>query len=360
VIIFDFAGLEARIAELERQTAAPDFWNDNARAQACLKELTGLKARLDPWKALLRRAEDAAALAGLASEEEDEASLKELDSELSTLDSQLSTLETTALLSGEKDDSPAILSINAGAGGTDAQDWVDMLSRMYLRWAEEHGLSAQVVDFTPGEAAGYLSITLLVKGENAHGMLKSETGVHRLVRISPFDSNRRRHTSFASVEVVPEVEAPEIEVRPDDLRIDTFRSSSAGGQHVNVTDSAVRITHIPTGVVAQCQNERSQHQNREVALRILRSKLVDRQMKKQEEEKARVRGEQMAIAWGSQIRSYVVHPYTLVKDHRTGHEVSDVWRVLNGDLDDLIKANLRSSARTASAEGLRDVRDERR
>lgn len=343
--IFDLPGLESRVAELERGTEAPDFWNDHSTAQASLKELSALKARLEPWKALLARAEDALTLAQLASEEEDEHALEEAESALCTLDSALSTLETASLLSGERDDLPAILSINAGAGGTDAQDWADMLARMYLRWADEHRLSSQMVDFTPGEEAGYLNVTLLLKGKNAHGLLKSETGVHRLVRISPFDASRRRHTSFASVEVLPEIEAPEIEIRPDDLRIDTYRSGGAGGQHVNVTDSAVRVTHLPTGVVAQCQNERSQHQNREVALRILRSRLVDLQMRQQEQEKARLRGEQPAIAWGSQIRSYVIHPYTLVKDHRTGHEVSDVWKVLNGDLDELIKAYLRWQGR---------------
>lgn len=343
--IFDLARLQSRIAELEGQTQAPDFWSDQARAQAILKELSPLKSRLEPWKALLGRAEDALDLAQLASEEEDETTSKELDTELTALDSQLSALETASLLSGEHDASPAIFSINAGAGGTDAQDWADMLARMYLRWAEEHDISSQMVDSTRGEEAGYLSLTILFKGENAYGLLKPEIGVHRLVRISPFDSSRRRHTSFASVEVLPEVEAREIELRPDELKVETFRSSSAGGQHVNVTDSAVRITHLPTGTVAQCQNERSQHQNREVALRILRSRLLDLEMKRQEEEKAKLRGEQMAIAWGSQIRSYVIHPYTLVKDHRTSYETADVWKVLNGDLDDLIKAYLRWHAR---------------
>lgn len=345
--IFDLPALQSRIAQLEKQTQSPDFWNDQAQAQAVLKELSSLKARVDPWKSLISSAQDALDLAQLAVEEQDDRALEEVESTLRTLHSALSTLEAASLLSGERDDSPAILSINAGAGGTDAQDWADMLARMYLRWAEQRRFSSQIVDFTPGEEAGYLNITLLFKGRNAYGLLKAEAGVHRLVRISPFDASRRRHTSFASVEVLPEIEAPEIEIRPEDLRIDTFRSSSAGGQHVNVTDSAVRITHLPTRIVAQCQNERSQHQNREVALKILRSRVLDLQIRQQEEEKAKLRGDQMAIAWGSQIRSYVIHPYTLVKDHRTGFEVPDVWRVLNGDLDDLIKAYLRWHARLA-------------
>jgi peptide chain release factor 2 len=349
VSIFDFPALESHIAELQKETESPDFWNNQSSAQATFKELSALKARLEPWKALLARAEDALTLAQIASEEDDEVSLKQLDAELSALNSDLSLLETASLFTGERDDSPAILSINAGAGGTDAQDWAEMLSRMYLRWAEEHRLSSQMVDSTPGEEAGYLNITLLLKGSNAYGLLKSETGVHRLVRISPFDASHRRHTSFASVEVLPEIESPEIEIRPDDLRIETFRSSSAGGQHVNVTDSAVRITHLPTGIVAQCQNERSQHQNREVALRVLRSRVLDLKLRQQEEEKAKLRGERPAIAWGSQIRSYVLHPYTLVKDHRTGYEVGDVWRVLNGDLDDLVKASLRWQGREKGA-----------
>jgi peptide chain release factor 2 len=293
------------------------------------------------------RASDARVLWELAEAEDDETVAGEVLQEIKTLERDLATLEVTALLGGEFDDSPAILEIHAGEGGTDSQDWADMLLRMYLRWAERHGQKADLVEVTPGEEAGIKGATVTVAGRHAYGLLAAERGVHRLVRISPYDAAKRRHTSFASVDVTPEVEDDvEVEISPDDLRIDTYRSSGAGGQHVNVTDSAVRITHLPTGIVVSCQNERSQLQNRAVAMRILKSRLLARAREEREAEMEALRGEKREIGFGSQIRSYVLHPYQMVKDHRTDIETGNVQGVLDGDLDKFIEAELKRKAKS--------------
>lgn len=301
---------------------------------------------MEPWTELSRKLEDLHTFVDLAQSEEDsDAYVEEIESELNQARAQLESLELSTLLGGSHDQSNAIMEINAGAGGTESCDWVQMLLRMYLRWAERQGYSAEVIDSVEGDVAGLKNVTLIVRGLNAYGYLKSERGVHRLVRISPFDANKRRHTSFASVDVVPEMdETEDIEINPDDLRIDTYRASSAGGQHVNKTDSAVRITHIPTGIVVSCQNERSQHQNREVALKILKARLLELEREKQAAEMAQLRGEQRSIEWGNQIRSYVFQPYQLVKDHRTEAETGNVIAVMDGEIDLFIQAYLRWSA----------------
>ena len=265
----------------------------------------------------------------------------ELSTEAESIQAELARLELQTLLSGEHDANNAIVEINAGAGGTESCDWALILQRMYLRWAQEKGYKVEIIDEVPGEVAGIKSVTFEVVGPNAYGWLKAERGVHRLVRISPFDANKRRHTSFASVDVIPEVEeSEEVQINPDDLRVDTYRSSGAGGQHVNKTDSAVRITHLPTGIVVAVQNERSQHKNRAMAMKILQARLVEKDIKEQEAKMAELRGEQQAIEWGNQIRSYVFQPYTMVKDHRTGHETGDIIRVMDGALDPFMQAYL--------------------
>jgi peptide chain release factor 2 len=291
---------------------------------------------------LLRQAEDLVTLAQLAQEEGSEGESAEIEAGLAKAEQMLADQEMAQLFAGEYDGHNALLSVNAGAGGTESCDWVDMLARMYGRWAEEHGYQWEIIDRTPGEEAGTRSMTASVTGDHAYGRLRGERGVHRLVRLSPFDSAHRRHTSFASVDVIPEVEEEdEIQISSEDLRIETYRASSAGGQHVNKTDSAVRITHLPTGIVTQCQNERSQHQNRAMALRVLKAKLLEMQREEQERKMAELRGEQTEIAWGHQIRSYVLHPYQMVKDHRTGHETGSAARVLEGGVDGFIEAYLR-------------------
>lgn len=292
---------------------------------------------------LTAAAEDAVVFLELAEEEENpDDSLRELSGELDRITAQLDALELKRMLGGPNDKKNAILSINAGAGGTEACDWADMLFRMYKRWAEDHGFRVEVLDLLAGDAAGIKNATVVVRNDYAYGYLKAEKGVHRLVRISPFDANKRRHTSFASVDVCPEIEEDvHVEIDENDLRIDTFRSSGPGGQHVNVTDSAVRITHIPTGIVVQCQNERSQHKNRSTAMKVLRSRLYEHEMRKREEELKKAHGEKMEIAWGSQIRSYVFQPYTMVKDHRTKVETSNVEAVMDGELDRFIHSYLK-------------------
>ena len=284
------------------------------------------------------------ALAELAAESQDQAAAEEAQSLLAEAKQALANLEAASLLGGEYDRNDAILSINAGAGGTEACDWVDMLARMYLRWAERHGFTTEVVDQTPGEQAGSKSVTMVVRGPFAYGQLQAERGVHRLVRLSPFDAAHRRHTTFASVDAVPEIEESDFELTPDDLKVETYRSTGAGGQHVNKTESAVRLTHLPTGLVAQSQNERSQHQNRATALGVLRARVAEHHRRQQEEKLAALRGEQTAIAWGNQIRSYVLHPYNMVKDHRTGRETGNTAAVLDGELDDFIQCYLEFAA----------------
>ena len=308
-------------------------------------EMSRLSEDVTAYDRLAQRISDAEVLWELASGEGDEDAGTEAENELAAIETELSALEVTALLGGEFDDNPAILEVHAGEGGTDSQDWAEMLLRMYQRWAEQRSYKTEIIETTAGEEAGIKSVTLTVEGRHAYGLLSAERGVHRLVRISPFDAAKRRHTSFASVDVTPEVdEDVDIEVNPDDLRIDTYRSSGAGGQHVNVTDSAVRITHLPTGIVASCQNERSQMQNRAVAMRILKSRLLQRAQEEREAEMAALRGVKREIGFGSQIRSYVLHPYQMVKDHRTGLETGNVQAVLDGSIDSFVEAELRRRA----------------
>ena len=333
--------------QLEAQAAQPGFWEDQDRAQRAMEELAGLRAELEPWEKLENDVQEAVALAELG-EGADEEFLLSLEQELNALERRLLELESELLFSGEHDSADAIVSIHAGAGGTDAQDWVEMLLRMYLRWAEEKGFRTEILDLSPGEEAGIKSVTFEVRGRNAYGLLKAEKGVHRLVRLSPFDAAHRRHTSFALVEVVPDIEKRvEVKIDPDDLRIDVFRSAGAGGQNVQKNATAVRITHIPTGIVVSCQNERSQLQNKETAMRILRAKLYELEKRRQEEELARLKGEHVEAAWGNQIRSYVLHPYQMVKDHRTGVEVGNAQAVLDGDIDRFIEAYLKLTIEAA-------------
>lgn len=319
----------------------PGFWEDRERAEEVTRRVSFLRERVKRWEELANKLQNLYELWELAIAEGDHSLEPELEEELESLKARVERITLDTLLTGPYDRNNAILSLHPGAGGTESQDWAAMLLRMYMRWAEERGFEVEILDYLEGEEAGIKSATLLIKGENAYGYLKAEKGVHRLVRISPFDAAGRRHTSFASVEVIPEVEFDnEVEIRPEDLKIDTFRSQGAGGQHVNKTDSAVRITHLPTGIVVTCQNERSQHANKLTALKILRAKLLERKLKEQEEELLRLKGEQREIAWGNQIRSYVFHPYSLVKDHRTGVEIGNVQAVMDGWLDPFIKAYL--------------------
>jgi peptide chain release factor 2 len=310
-----------------------------------MSEMSRLGDDIRAYDDIAGRTSDASVLWELASAEKDEASGEEAGAELDSIERDLDSLEVVSLLGDEFDDYPAILEVHAGEGGTDSQDWADMLLRLYLRWAERRGMKTEIVATTPGEEAGIKSATVTVDGRHAYGLLSAEQGVHRLVRISPFDSAKRRHTSFASVGITPEVEEDvDVDINPDDLRIDTYRSSGAGGQHVNVTDSAVRITHMPSGIVVSCQNERSQMQNRAVAMRILKSRLLAKAREEREAEMRKLRGEMRDIGFGSQIRSYVLHPYQMVKDHRTDVEVGNVQSVLDGDIDRFIEAELRRKA----------------
>lgn len=344
--IFDLDKLIEKVAELNAVMAAEGFWNNRETAQATIEAVKDLKRIVEPWQNALKEVKDLEELASLLDSSQEE-SLKEIQGEVSRLERDVEAIEFQRLLAGPLDKNSAIVSINAGAGGTESCDWVAMLLRMYLRWSEQHGYSTQTVDLLQGEEAGIKSITFMVQGAYAYGYLKAESGVHRLVRISPFDANKRRHTSFASVDVVAEVDdIPEIELREADIRIDTYRAGGAGGQHVNKTNSAVRITHIETGLVAQCQNERSQHQNKQVAMKILKARLYERLRQERETELKNKYGEKKEIAWGSQIRSYVFHPYTLVKDHRTNIETSNGPAVMDGDLDDFIEAYLKQTAKT--------------
>jgi peptide chain release factor 2 len=319
--------------------AEPDFWSDSQQAQKTSQQVARLKEAVGRWSEMQSQVEDVETLLEMAEEEEEESLYGEIRSELDDLEKKLEQLEFEIMLSGEHDRKGAILEIHSGAGGTDAQDWAEMLLRMYLRWCENKGYQTQNLDLLPGEEAGIKSTTVMVTGDYAYGYLRAEVGIHRLVRLSPFDAGHRRHTSFASVFVYPDIEDEvEIEISDSDLRIDTFRSGGPGGQHVNVTDSAVRITHLPTGIVVQCQNERSQHRNRDLAMKVLRARLYEYEMEKKAEEMAKLHDGKRDIAFGSQIRSYVLHPYRMVKDLRTGVEVGDVDRVMDGDLDGFIEA----------------------
>ena len=322
---------------------APGFWDDSDRAAKVSSEHSRTTRRLEVFRALQRDVEDLDGLAELA--EEDESIAAEFDDSIASVEERLAELEEQRLFSGRYDGGDALVTVNAGAGGTDAQDWAEMVLRMLMRWAERRGFSTELLEVSPGEEAGIKSATFRAGGENAYGLFSAERGVHRLVRLSPFDSANRRQTSFAGVEVAPVVEdTGEIEIDDDDLQVDTYRASGAGGQHVNKTDSAVRITHRPTGIVVQCQNERSQSSNRATAMAMLRAKLAERQERARQEEIAREKGEAQDVNFGSQIRSYVLHPYTMVKDHRTSHEVGDVNRVLDGDLDGFVRAELLRAA----------------
>ncbi|RMF87055.1 MAG: peptide chain release factor 2 [Nitrospinota bacterium] len=339
--IFDLAAKEEEKARLEQEMLQEDFWQRGKDAQEVLKRRATLQEEITRWQKLQESLEEARLLLSLAEEEEDTSVLPELEAAVQELEEQLARQELQTMLSGENDQSNAILSIHPGAGGTESQDWAEMLLRMYLRWAERRGYTSEVLDFQAGEEAGIKSVTVLIKGKYAYGYLKAETGVHRLVRISPFDASNRRHTSFASVFVSPELDDTiQVEINEADLRIDTFRASGAGGQHVNVTDSAVRITHLPTGIVVQCQNERSQHKNKAAAMKILRSRLYALEKRKQEEKLEELHSGKKEIGWGSQIRSYILHPYQLVKDHRTDKEIGNVQAVLDGDIDPFIEAYL--------------------
>jgi peptide chain release factor 2 len=336
---FDVAGKRAQLAELETRLTQPEVWGDPELSTQLQRQRSRIAEQIDAGADLDRLVEDAETFLELAREGEEVGS--DMAQAVDALDERVEQLELTSLLDGDHDAGDAILEIHPGAGGTESQDWAEMLLRMYRRWAENHGFKVQVLDLQPGEEAGIKSVTLSVQGERVYGYLRVERGVHRLVRISPFDAQARRHTSFASVDVLPDVEdTTEVELEDKDLRVDTYRASGAGGQHVNKTDSAVRITHLPSGIVVTCQNERSQHRNRQVAMQVLRAKLYDVERRKAEEELAKEVGEKKKIEWGSQIRSYVLAPYRMVKDHRTAFEKGDADRVLDGDLDGFIRAAL--------------------
>lgn len=338
----DLPALKEELAGLTAQMEAPDFWNDVETANKITKQEKPLKAKITLCEKLHSALEDLKVLVEMVDEEQDEELLGELNSELSDFEKDITDFHLQTLLSGTYDANNAIISLHAGAGGTEAQDWAQMLMRMYTRWAERHGYDVKVLDYLDGDDAGIKSVTMRIEGDNAYGYLRNEKGVHRLVRISPFDSNARRHTSFASLDVMPEIDDADndIEVALDDIRVDTYRSSGAGGQHVNKTSSAIRITHFPTGIVVQCQNERSQLQNRETAMRMLKSKLAEKREEERMAQLAEIKGDQKKIEWGSQIRSYVFCPYTMVKDHRTNVETGNINAVMDGDIDDFIKACL--------------------
>lgn len=340
---FDLSNDEARVEELEAQSAAAGFWDDPDRARDLMQELAAARDRVETWGGLHRRASDAAELIELAEAEGDSDVLASAGADLEAIEKEFEALEFQLQLSGQYDSRNAILAVHAGAGGTDSQDWAEMLLRMYLRWAERKGYSTDILDLTEGEEAGIKSTTVEIKGKYAFGYLQSERGVHRLVRLSPFNSASARQTSFAKVEVMPEVEqVGEIQVPDDDIRVDVYRSSGAGGQNVQKNSTAVRITHIPTGIVVTCQNERSQGRNRESAMKVLEARLLEIELNRQEEEKARLKGQHMDVSFGSQIRNYVLHPYKMVKDVRTDFETSDTTAVLDGEIDGFIEAYLES------------------
>jgi len=344
-ISLEIPAKEEKIAELEYKMGEPSFWDDAAAAQKLNQELAALKGGVDTYRDLKGKYEDAETLYEMGIEENDPSMENDIRAELTLIAEGLETLQLEVLLSGDYDANDAILTLHAGAGGTEAQDWTQMLLRMYGRWAERHGFTVETADLQPGDEAGVKSATLFIKGHNAYGFLKSEKGVHRLVRISPFDAQARRHTSFSACDVMPEIDdAVEVPINMDDVRVDYFRASGAGGQHINKTSSAVRMTHEPTGIVVQCQNERSQLQNKEQCLKMLRAKLFELEQEKKEEEIAKLEGVQQKIEWGSQIRSYVFQPYTMVKDVRTNAETGNVQAVMDGELDPFIRAYLNAKA----------------
>jgi peptide chain release factor 2 len=340
-IHFDFPGVKKELEELEQRASEPEFWNDAENSQKVLQRTKNLRAKLEHFNRLLSDCEDTITLAELGLDEKDDSVLEEVKAGFEGISSRYEKMRLETLMRGEYDANNAIITLHAGAGGTEAMDWVQMLFRMYSRWAEKNGYEMRVLDMLDGDEAGIKSVTAAISGDYAYGFLKSEKGVHRLVRISPFDASGRRHTSFASMDVMPELDdSVEIQINPDDLKMDVYRASGAGGQHINKTSSAVRITHIPTGIIVACQNERSQFQNRDMAMKMLKAKLLELKEQEQAEKINQIKGEQMEIAWGSQIRSYVFCPYTLVKDHRTDFEEGNVQKVMDGGIDEFIQAYL--------------------
>jgi peptide chain release factor 2 len=341
--VFDIASREKDINELEKKSAEPGFWSETNQARDVMRRLAEQKKTVEQWRSLEKKTADTAELINLAAEESDNSFTEEITADIESTTELLDKLELELAFSGGYDSRNAILQIHAGAGGTESQDWAEMLLRMYLRWAERRGYKAEILDESRGEEVGIKNVTIGISGSYAFGYLKSEHGVHRLVRLSPFDSDHARHTSFVLVEVMPEAEENvDVKIASDDLKIDTFRSSGAGGQNVQKVSSAVRITHIPTGIVVTCQTERSQHQNKAIAMRILYSRILEGELEKQAEERAKLKGKRIEAGWGNQIRSYVLHPYKMVKDHRTDYETSNTEAVLNGELDGFITAYLRS------------------
>ena len=348
--VFDVANKAKQITNLEEESMAEDFWSDNRKAQAHMQQLNALREEVSTWEDIAAQLNDLHGLAELLEEEPEESMQAEIVESVVGLETKVEQLEFALMLSGEHDQRNAIMSIHAGSGGVDAQDWAEMLLRMYLRWAEKHNFKTEVYEYNEGEEAGIKSATVEITGRYAYGYLRSEVGTHRLIRLSRFDAAHRRHTSFARVEVMPDIEDTiEITIRPEDLDIDTYRSTGAGGQHVNKTDSAVRIRHIPTGIVVTCQNERSQMQNREVAMKLLKARLYEREQKKRDEEAAKLKGEFVQADFGTQIRSVTVHPYNIVKDHRTNYESSDTEGYLAGDVDPFIYAYLQATANGVAA-----------
>ena len=343
--VFDLANKASQLQKLEEESIAPDFWQDNRKAQAHMQQLTALREEVITWEGIASQLNDLHGLAQLLEEEPDEEMQAEVVQALVPIDERIEQLQFALMLSGEHDERSAIFSIHAGSGGVDAQDWAEMLLRMYLRWAEQHHFRTEIYDVSEGEETGIKSVTVEITGRYAYGYLRSEAGTHRLIRLSPFDAAHRRHTSFAKVEVIPDIEGSiDITIRPEELEIDTFRSTGAGGQHVNKTDSAVRMRHIPTGIIVTCQNERSQIQNREVALKLLKARLYELEVKKREEETARLKGEHVQADFGTQICTVTVHPYNIVKDHRTNYEMGDTMGYLGGNVDPFIHAYLQEKA----------------